>query len=156
MPPPRVVSVGERYGRLVVAVERVPGQPRVKVRCDCGSELEVSLRNLGRSARSCGCSKRGSGNGRFRHGRADSKIYDVWCQMVARCTNPSHARYSDYGGRGIRVCDSWRDFAAFYADMGDPPTGLTLDRVDNDGPYDPGNCRWATRIEQRHNRRDTQ
>lgn len=73
--------------------------------------------------------------------------------MVARCTKPWHPSYYCYGGRGITVCDEWLDFENFYADMGDHPDGLTLDRIDNDGPYAPWNCRWTTWEEQRRNQR---
>jgi hypothetical protein len=83
-------------------------------------------------------------------------VYKVWEAMIQRCTNPRNKSYPNYGGRGIRVCQSWRDdFLAFYRDMGPRPDGLTLDRIDVNGDYEPGNCRWATYKEQRANVRPT-
>jgi hypothetical protein len=74
--------------------------------------------------------------------------------MRQRCLNPKHAAYADYGGRGITICEPWRAYETFLADMGEPPNGMSLDRKENDKGYDPENCRWATAKEQAHNRRN--
>lgn len=86
-------------------------------------------------------------------GRAHPRAFRIWNAMRARCSSPRHARYADYGGRGIRVCDRWQAFSAFLADMGDPPPGCSIDRIDNGADYGPGNCRWATAAEQNLNTR---
>lgn len=101
----------------------------------------------------------GETNPAYRHGHATrnfrSRTYTTWANMIARCTKPSNHRYEDYGGRGIKVCKRWMVFSNFLADMGAKPVGLTIDRENNDGNYEPGNCYWATNKEQKRHRRDT-
>lgn len=87
------------------------------------------------------------------HGLSDSFAYRSWKDMRARCNNPNDSDYKDYGGRGILVCKEWDDFGVFFADMGERPTGKTLDRIDVDGDYCAANCRWATPEEQANNKR---
>jgi hypothetical protein len=123
-------------------------------RCDCGTEIEVMGESLSaRNTRSCGCLKQDSGGVR-KHMMSRSKTYIAWSNAKARCSNPNHPSFKHYGARGISVCERWQEsFENFLADMGEAPEGLELDRTNNDGNYEPSNCRWVTRSEQCRNMR---
>lgn len=154
-----------RFGRLIALSHTYGGD--WNVRCDCGVEKVCAGRDL-RSGhtRSCGCLNqeariaRNTGDKHWvHHGLArqgkHAPVYTTWSLMLQRCENTKNPKFKHYGGRGIQVCEAWHKFAVFFADMGDRPEGLTIDRVDNDGNYEPGNCRWATKVEQQANRRNS-
>ena len=155
--------VGTTFGRLTVK-ERAQNTARQQAqwlcKCECGGEITVVTVELNRgSTRSCGCLFRDMLLSRnTKHGRHKSAEYNTWCAMKARCNNPNNQDYGRYGGREhnpIKVCDRWlNSFEAFYTDMGDKPSpDHTLDRRNNDGPYAPHNCRWATAVQQANNSR---
>lgn len=148
--------VGRRFGMLTVI--RYLGASRWECLCECGgASTPVTGALTSGNSKSCGCRKRNAlGESTTKHGRAGTKLHRIWKGMKSRCYNPNSPRYADYGGRGITVCDRWREsFENFYADMGDPPPGATLDRKDNGKGYSPSNCRWSTRAEQNLNKRNT-
>lgn len=157
MAAPRTINIqaGDRFGLLTATQERQPGATRVQCRCDCGAQVTPLAKNLAHGrTQSCGCLRRGAGNPNWNGDPKRHALYSTWAGMKERCSNPRHISYPRYGGRGITVCDRWRDdFWAFVADMGDRPTGRSIDRIDNDRGYEPDNCRWATAHEQRANRR---
>lgn len=172
--PRKVDLAGRKIGRWQV-VSLHPERDRNRhdlwlCRCDCGTERVVfghALRR-GKSASCGGCTwgggctwdearretQRETARKRFTtHGLSRSRAYRCWESMLQRCFNPNNPAFADYGGRGITVCDDWRSFVNFYADMGDPPPGLSIHRIDNDGNYEPGNCCWAIPAVQVANRR---
>lgn len=145
----------EKFGRLLAARElnyTIDNYKAWLFICDCGNEkvLAGSYVKRGR-IKSCGCSKGEPYSGKTVRGTV---LYRAWCDMKQRCYNPKNWAYKYYGGRGIKVCEEWKNsFLTFAKDMGEHPEGMSLDRIDNDGDYCKSNCRWATKKEQMNNKR---
>lgn len=140
------IQKNSRFGKLVVIEDVTRSTQQASCLCECGRTKQIranSLKNNG--IISCGCTRR--------HGLRWTRIYTIHRKMLERCNNPNHVYYHNYGGRGISVCDEWYDVVKFYKDMGDPPDGYQIDRIDNDQGYFKENCRWVTPKENCNNRK---
>lgn len=160
--PLRIDVIGQRFARVLVIsnAPHVRGRRRVNCLCDCGTQFvcDPRLLRMGKT-KSCGCFHRDqvskSCSRRFTHSMTGTPEYLAWIHMKGRCYNESNRKFKDYGGRGIRVCDRWREsFEAFYEDMGKKPfSSASLDRIDVNGDYSPANCRWTSAKVQARNKR---
>ena len=162
----KIDLTGQKFGRLVVVGDSEKRSARGHVlwscHCDCGNDVVVRADNLLKGGtKSCGCYQKEMGilHGKvIKHGHSAkatrSRTYVTWQTMKARCLNEKSTSYKNYGGRGITVCDRWlHSFENFLEDMGVRPDDTSIDRINNDGNYEKGNCRWATAKEQAYNRR---
>lgn len=119
--------------------------------CDCGKVFTIHCGDLtSGNTSSCGCHSKDHCT---THGMTKTKTYAAWSSMIDRCSNPNNKHWKDYGGRGIRVCERWQKFEFFLEDMKECPTGLSLDKIDNNKDYEPGNCRWISMKDQQSNKR---
>ena len=150
---------GERFGKLLVLSFSHINNRRAFWNCECECGTVKAIRShdlLGSKVNSCGCLKVEQTRQRnYKHGHsvrgAKTRAWDIWRGMTERCRNPNHSSWSNYGGRGVKVCPRWLEFSNFLADMGEPEENFSLDRINNDEDYCPENCRWANRATQARN-----
>lgn len=160
MPKKHTIIPGTRYGMLTVLKDLglINKYTMILVRCDCGEERKVRYSGL-RSGNSTSCGRCSLVKHGYAHNHHPEPIkkstYRIWCGIIQRCTNPNATHYKSYGGRGVLICERWREFENFIADMGTRPTVRhSIERVNVNGNYDPSNCKWALPDEQARNRRN--
>ena len=150
----KIDLIGQRFGRLLVVSQTKHHGEKIAwiCKCDCGKNTEVTTSKLRNgNTVSCGCHR---DEIKKKHGLWGTRLYIIWGNMVQRCTNSNNNNYPNYGGRGISICDEWRnDFKSFYnwAIANGYSDNLQIDRINNDGDYEPGNCRWLTAINNLNN-----
>ena len=158
--PPFQNLAGQKFGRLsVVRFDRLQGCNTYWLcECDCGGYNVVPQGELAKgTTSSCGCKRRNRAASLNRsHGMSKTRTYQAWVDLRRRCLDPTHPAYRWYGARGITVCERWLTFENFLGDVGEVPEGLSIDRINNDGNYEPSNIRWATQKQQVQNQRKRQ
>jgi hypothetical protein len=157
---PKIEMTGKKCGRLTVLEHAGSKSNQVmwRCKCECGSNVVVRGNDLRAGyTTSCGCvSVEKAANLNRTHGMSQKGgAYTSWLNMIQRCCNPNNKKYEQYGGRGIKVCDRWKSFEAFYQDLGLRPKGYSIERIDVNGNYEPSNCKWLPFFEQSKNRRTT-
>ena len=152
-------NIGTVHNRLTVLDVHMSktGHTRWLCRCECGTTKDISAKHVvSAKTRSCGCLRADAGKMKRTHFLTGNREYRAWAHAKSRCYNPNVPAFYRYGGRGVIMCERWKNsFEAFLEDMGKCPDGLTLDRIDNNGNYEPGNCRWIDMKTQSENRRST-